>query len=144
MRLHTPLPPAKIGGANDPLAGGNNLRPESYYGPNAGLTEVLIPAGYVTTVYDPVFRLSDDRTRYISAASDTPTPLAGAGPAVLAGVPRRAGPRGCRAAHRLRLRSRLEAPHPAARLRPAAVNSLLAGNFCDLPPLGRGFRFAWQ
>src|SRR5271166_3598771 len=40
VRLHTPLPPAKIGGANDPLGGGrNNLRPESYYGPNAGLTE---------------------------------------------------------------------------------------------------------
>jgi hypothetical protein len=75
VRLHTPLPPAKIGGANDPLAGGNNLRAESYYGPNAGLTEVLIPAGYVTTVYDPVFRLSDDRTRYVSAASDTPTPV---------------------------------------------------------------------
>ena len=26
------------------------LRAESLYGPNAGLTEVLIPAGYVTTV----------------------------------------------------------------------------------------------
>src|SRR5438874_6643980 len=49
VRLHTPLPPAKIGGANDPLGGRNNLRPESYYGPNAGLTEILIPAGYVTT-----------------------------------------------------------------------------------------------
>ena len=29
--------------------------PESLSGPNAGLTEVLIPAGYVTTAYDPVF-----------------------------------------------------------------------------------------
>jgi hypothetical protein len=27
-------------------------------GPNAGLTEVLIPAGYVTTVFDPVFSLN--------------------------------------------------------------------------------------
>ena len=35
--------------------------PESLYGPNAGLTEVLIPAGYVTTVYDPVFALSAGR-----------------------------------------------------------------------------------
>ncbi|HEX2152158.1 MAG TPA: amidase family protein, partial [Stellaceae bacterium] len=65
VRLHTPLPPAKIGGPNDPLAGGNNLRAESYYGPNAGLTELLIPAGYVTSVYDPVFSLSEDRTRYV-------------------------------------------------------------------------------
>ena len=73
VRLHTPLPPAKIGGANDPLGGRNNLRSESYYGPNAGLTEVLIPAGYVTTVYDPVFALSPDRTRYVPVPSDTPT-----------------------------------------------------------------------
>ena len=75
VRLHTPLPPAKIGGANDPLGGRNNLRPESFYGPNAGLTEVLIPAGYVTTVHDPIFALSPDRTRYISVPSDTPTTL---------------------------------------------------------------------
>ena len=75
VRLHTPLPPAKIGGANDPLGGRNNLRPESFYGPNAGLTEVLIPAGYVTTVYDPVFALSPDGKRYVSVPSDTPTTL---------------------------------------------------------------------
>ncbi|MBV9687492.1 MAG: amidase [Alphaproteobacteria bacterium] len=73
VRLHTPLPPAKIGGAHDPLGGRNNLRPESFYGPNAGLTEVLIPAGYVTTIYDPVFALNPDRTRYVSVRSDTPT-----------------------------------------------------------------------
>jgi Asp-tRNA(Asn)/Glu-tRNA(Gln) amidotransferase A subunit family amidase len=75
VRLHTPLPPAKIGGANDPLGGRNNLRPESFYGPNAGLTEVLIPAGYVTTVYDPVFVLSPDGKRYVSVPSDTPSTL---------------------------------------------------------------------
>ena len=45
LRLHTPLPPAKISGAHDPLGGRNNLRLESFFGPNAGLTEVLIPAG---------------------------------------------------------------------------------------------------
>ena len=45
---------------------------ESFYGPNAGLTEVLIPAGFVTTVYDPVFALSPERTRYVSVPSDTP------------------------------------------------------------------------
>jgi amidase len=75
VRLHTPLPPAKIGGANDPLGGRNNLRPESYYGPNAGLTEVLVPAGYVTTVYDPLLALSADGTRYVSVPSDIPSTL---------------------------------------------------------------------
>ena len=49
------------------------MRLESFYGPNAGLTEVLVPAGYVTTVYDPVFALSPDRTRYIPVAAETPT-----------------------------------------------------------------------
>jgi amidase len=72
VRLHTPLPPAKIGGAHDPIGGRNNLRPESFYGPNAGLTEVLIPAGYVTTVCDPVFALSPDGIRYVSVPSDRP------------------------------------------------------------------------
>ncbi len=75
VRLHTPLPPAKIGGAWDPLGGPNNLRPESFYGPNAGLTEMLIPAGYVREAWDPVFRLSPDRTRYVPAPADAPTRL---------------------------------------------------------------------
>ena len=46
VRLHTPFPPGKIGGAYQPGLP-HNLRPETFYGPNAGLTEVLIPAGYV-------------------------------------------------------------------------------------------------
>jgi Asp-tRNA(Asn)/Glu-tRNA(Gln) amidotransferase A subunit family amidase len=75
VRLHTPLPPARIGGANDPLGGGNNLRLETFYGPNAGLTEMLVPAGYVTEVWDPVFKLSDDRMRYVSAPASAPTPV---------------------------------------------------------------------
>jgi amidase len=75
VRLHTPLPAGKIGGAHDPAAGPSNLRPESFYGPNAGLTEVLIPAGFVTTVYDPVFALSADRSRYIPVTSGTPTTI---------------------------------------------------------------------
>jgi Asp-tRNA(Asn)/Glu-tRNA(Gln) amidotransferase A subunit family amidase len=75
VRLHTPLPPARIGGAHDPLGGPSNLRLETFYGPNAGLTEVLIPAGYVTTVYDPVFALSPDRTRYVSVPAAAPTEL---------------------------------------------------------------------
>jgi amidase len=74
VRLHTPFPPGKIGGARQPGVR-QNLRLESFNGPNAGLTEVLIPAGYVTTVYDPVFALSPDGTRYVSVASDTPTTI---------------------------------------------------------------------
>ncbi len=74
VRLHTPLPPGKIGGAIEPGTPGN-LRPESLYGPNAGLTEILIPAGYVKTVYDPVFKLSADGMRFVPTLSDQPTPV---------------------------------------------------------------------
>ena len=74
VRLHTPFPPAKIGGANQPGTS-QNIRMESFNGPNAGLTEALVPAGYVTTAYDPVFRLSDDGTRYVPTPSDTPATL---------------------------------------------------------------------
>jgi amidase len=73
VRLHTPWPPGKIGGAHQPRGGAHNLSRESFYGPNAGLTEVLVPAGYVTTVYDPVFALSPDGTRYVAAPSNVPT-----------------------------------------------------------------------
>src|SRR5215469_6255689 len=75
VRLHTPLPPAIIGGAHDPQGGPNNLRPETMYGPNAGLTEVLIPAGYVGEAWDPVFKLSGDRKRYVPAPAAAPTAL---------------------------------------------------------------------
>jgi hypothetical protein len=44
-------------------------------GPNAGVTEVLIPAGFVRTVYDPYFVLSGDKKRYIATNNDTPTTL---------------------------------------------------------------------
>ena len=74
VRLHTPHPPAKIGRPNEPglIA---RLREESQYGPNAGLTEVLIPAGYVTIAYDAVFTLSADRKKYVGAATDKPTEI---------------------------------------------------------------------
>src|SRR5215510_12807279 len=75
VRLHTPWPPGKIGGAHQPRGGPSNLSRESFYGPNAGLSEVLVPAGYVTTVYDPVFALSADRMRYVPAPSRTPTTI---------------------------------------------------------------------
>ena len=83
VRLHTPFPPAKIGGAPQPRCSiadsprDQNLTAESFDGPNAGLTEVLIPAGYVTEVYDPVFTLSADRKRYVPAPgprTDLPAP----------------------------------------------------------------------
>ena len=74
VRLHSPWPPGIIGGPAQHDTP-HNLRPESMYGPNAGLTEVLIPAGYVTTAYDPVFALNGDGTKYVSAPSDTPTAI---------------------------------------------------------------------
>lgn len=74
VRLHTPLPPGKIGGAIEPGTP-QNLRLESFYGPNAGLTEILVPAGFVTIAFDPVFRLSDDGRSYEPALSDEPTML---------------------------------------------------------------------
>ncbi len=74
VRLHTPLPPGKIGGAIEPGTP-QNLRLESFYGPNGGLTEVLVPAGYVTVAYDPVFRLSGDRTAYEPTLSADPTTI---------------------------------------------------------------------
>ena len=40
---------------------------------------MLVPAGYVTTVYDPVFALSPDGTRYVSRPSTTPTTIAAPG-----------------------------------------------------------------
>jgi amidase len=75
VRLHTPLPPAKIGGPEVPgrIA---RLRDESQYGPNAGLTEVLVPAGYVRSAYDPVFALSSDCTKYVGVASEKATSIA--------------------------------------------------------------------
>jgi Asp-tRNA(Asn)/Glu-tRNA(Gln) amidotransferase A subunit family amidase len=73
-RLHTPWPPGLIGHPHQ-YDIPSNLAPESLSGPNAGLTEILIPAGYVTTVYDPVFSLSAEGTRYVSAPSHTPTTL---------------------------------------------------------------------
>ncbi len=74
VRVHTPFPPGIIGGAGQPGLP-HNLTPESLYGPNAGLTEVLIPAGYVKTAYDPVFKLSADSKRYEPTPSTVPTKL---------------------------------------------------------------------
>jgi hypothetical protein len=91
VRLHTPLPPAKIGGANDPLGGGNNLQ--------AQRRRQTLPLG----------------------AGRSADAAGAARPAVLAGVPRRAGPRARASDDRLRLRNGFETPHPAAGLRSPLV-----------------------
>ena len=74
VRLHTPLPPAKIGWPDEPglIA---HLRNESQYGPNAGLTEVLVPAGYVQKAYDAVFALSPDQKNYVGQSNPVATNL---------------------------------------------------------------------
>jgi len=74
VRLHTPLPPAKIGWPDEPglIA---HLRNESQYGPNAGLTEVLVPAGYVQKAYDAVFALSPDQKNYVGQSNPVATDL---------------------------------------------------------------------
>jgi amidase len=78
VRLHTSFPPGKIGMAAWPEPDGD-FRGEMPFGPNAGLTEVLVPAGYVQTAYDATFELSPDKKRYIGVNSDTPTTLAAPG-----------------------------------------------------------------
>ena len=74
VRLHTPWPPGLIG---HPAYYGipGNITRESLSGPNAGLTEVLVPAGYVARAFDPIFTLSEDGTRYESTPVSTPTML---------------------------------------------------------------------
>jgi hypothetical protein len=74
VRLHYSLPPGKIGLAPQPEPR-DDIRGELRMGPFAGVTEVLIPAGYVQTVYDPVFVLSPDKKRYIPTNTNTPTTL---------------------------------------------------------------------
>jgi amidase len=74
VRLHTSLPPGKIGLAGWPGPPGDT-RGDLRMGPYAGETEVLIPAGYVRTVYDATFVLSPDKKRYVARNTDTPTML---------------------------------------------------------------------
>jgi amidase len=74
VRLHTSLPPGKIGLAPQPGPQGNT-RGDLRMGPYAGETEVLIPAGYVHEVYDATFTLSPDKRRYVPTNNNTPTML---------------------------------------------------------------------
>ena len=74
IQVHTTLPPGKIGLAPEPNL---NNRAISYpLGPNAGITEILVPAGYVKVAYDPSFELATDargRKFYRSRTGTTPT-----------------------------------------------------------------------
>lgn len=74
VRLHTSLPPGRIGLTPQPGPRGDT-RGEIRMGPYSGQTEVLIPAGYVRTVYDPTWVLSPDGRRYIATNNNTPTTL---------------------------------------------------------------------
>src|SRR5580692_2268037 len=74
VRLHYSLPPGKIGLAPQPQPPGD-IRGDLRMGPFAGLTEVLIPAGYVRTVYDPVFVLNPDKKRYVPTSNNTAATL---------------------------------------------------------------------
>lgn len=70
----TPLPPAIIGGAEEPGLI-DRLRLEHFFGPNAGLSEILVPAGYVKLAYDARFKLSDDQLTFLNIPSEEPTVL---------------------------------------------------------------------
>jgi amidase len=74
VRVHYSLPPGKIGLAGQPEPP-DDIRGELRMGPFSGVTEVLIPAGYVRTVYDPVFVLSAEKRRYVATNNNTPTTL---------------------------------------------------------------------
>ena len=136
VRLHTPLPPGKIGGAIEPGTP-QNLRLESFYGPNAGLTEVLIPAGYVTTVHDPVFVLSADGMAYVPTLSDAPTTIPPPGlpfSLVFRAEPGREGALlEIASAYEAASMRRVEPPMFGA-LPPGAFGALPPGAFGALPP----------
>jgi amidase len=77
INVHDQLPPGRIGLAPEPVS---HDRTQTFpLGPDLGWTEVLIPAGYVQTVYDPTFELRTDshgRKFYRSKTSIVPTALA--------------------------------------------------------------------
>jgi len=76
IQLHSALPPGKIGLAPEPVV--NDRSPSYSFGPHAGITEMLIPAGYVRVAYDATFELATDangRKVYRGKASTTPTEI---------------------------------------------------------------------
>src|SRR3954466_16325034 len=76
IQIHTALAPARIGLAPEPTV--NNRQISYPLGPNAGITEILIPAGYVRTAYDPKFELATDangRKFYRGVSTTVPTEI---------------------------------------------------------------------
>ena len=61
INVHSSLPPGRIGLAPEPIVDDHGA--SFAFGPNAGITEVLIPAGYVRTAYDATFELATDAER---------------------------------------------------------------------------------
>ncbi len=65
-------PPTVIGGAA--MQGGGGGAGHGY-GASLGIPEVFVPAGFLDTVYDPVFALSKDGKKYEGAEGTKPTKL---------------------------------------------------------------------
>lgn len=61
------LPPPKIGGATEPSASNRGAASCcAQFTALLGGPEIDVPAGYTTVVYEPQYRLSADKTRYVS------------------------------------------------------------------------------
>jgi amidase len=78
VRVHTVLPPARIGYPEEPGLARHYFF-ESFHGPNAGLTEILVPAGFVQEACDADFYLSEDRRSYQATPGTEMTSLAAPG-----------------------------------------------------------------
>jgi Asp-tRNA(Asn)/Glu-tRNA(Gln) amidotransferase A subunit family amidase len=69
------IPPALIGHASEPVV---KNRPNGRFptSANLGIPEITVPAGFNSVIYEPHFKLNEDKTRYESAANSTePTVL---------------------------------------------------------------------
>ena len=78
VRVHTVLPPARIGYPEEPGLARHYFF-ESFHGPNAGLTEILVPAGFVKEVCDADFVLAPDRKSYSSKPGVALAPIESVG-----------------------------------------------------------------
>jgi Asp-tRNA(Asn)/Glu-tRNA(Gln) amidotransferase A subunit family amidase len=70
------LPPFKLGGPSEPMV---DNRDSAGYGqgftPMMGAPEIVVPAGYATSTYDPKYVLSPDKKRYVSVSGTMKSPL---------------------------------------------------------------------
>lgn len=69
----------KIGGAGRPRGPTAAFGGTFGYGAALGIPEVFVPAGYATSTYDGVFKLSEDGKKYEAVEGTTPTTLPGIG-----------------------------------------------------------------